>query len=203
MKLLASVTSLSCIMAVFTLTAPTVLAATNEGSFASRGLGARNCSEIIDLIQGPNEQIIEGQLAAWVAGYISHANRATQGVFDVMAIQDTSAVTTLVARICAQNPESLMEPAMATLLSSMSSAAQTTGSQILTVTHEDLSTIISQESLRMLQERLISLELLNDGSADGAFGPQTRGALERFQESKGLVQTGLPDPLTLFVAFSE
>lgn len=200
---LAPAISLSALMVVVALTVDTAQAATSEGSFASRGLGARSCSEVIELIQGGEEQTVEAQLSAWVAGYISHANRATQGIFDVMSIQDTSAVATLVARVCAQNPEALMEPAMATLLSSMSSGAQTIDSQLLTITHEDLSTSISQESLRMLQEQLISLELLNEEAADGAFGPKTRSAIESFQEANGLVQTGIPDPLTLFVAFGK
>ncbi len=40
-----------------------------------------------------------------------------------------------------------------------------------------------------------------DGGLDGAYGPQSRRALTRFQEARGLEVTGLPDDRTLMELF--
>lgn len=202
MKLRMYLTSLIVPVVLTSVTAQPASAASEDGSFASRGLGARSCSEVLSLVQGPDQEIVAAQLAAWVAGYVSHANRATPGVFDVMAIQDTTAIATLVTRVCEQNPDALVEPAMASLVAMMSAGSQTTGSEISTITVGELTTNVSQETLRMVQQELIELSLLNATSADGAFGPQTQSAIESFQTANNLAETGLPDPLTLFVLFS-
>lgn len=52
------------------------------------------------------------------------------------------------------------------------------------------------EPIRLLQEKLISLGYLT-GTADGSFGSMTSDAVLRFQEDRGLEQTGLLDAQTM------
>ncbi|MBK6687371.1 MAG: peptidoglycan-binding protein [Deltaproteobacteria bacterium] len=46
------------------------------------------------------------------------------------------------------------------------------------------------EAVRQVQERLIALGYLPEGSNDGKLGPQTRGAIESYQADQGLVVDG-------------
>lgn len=54
----------------------------------------------------------------------------------------------------------------------------------------------------MMQNRLITLGFLQ-GSADGVFGEDTRTAVEQFQKLNGLEQTGVADPETQRLLFSD
>lgn len=179
------------------------VAATDNGNFASRGLGAQSCADVISMLESEEGDLASLQFAAWVGGYISHANRTTEGIFDVMPIQDVYAVATIVARLCEQNPDSPVEPAMASLVSMLSPGAQSEPSEISTVEHEGASTAISQNTMQRVQVRLAELGHLPEGGADGVYGPQTRQALEAFQSENSINQNGIPDPITLFVIFAD
>jgi peptidoglycan hydrolase-like protein with peptidoglycan-binding domain len=50
--------------------------------------------------------------------------------------------------------------------------------------------------MRQVQEQLQATGF-NPGTIDGMLGPQTRKALQWFQNTKGLVPTGEPDEKTL------
>ena len=52
-------------------------------------------------------------------------------------------------------------------------------------------------NVKKMQERLIELGYLPEGSADGAFGYQTNRALREFQEKNGLNKDGVAGPATL------
>ena len=53
------------------------------------------------------------------------------------------------------------------------------------------------DSVRKLQERLIELGYMPEGSADGAFGYQTLRAVREFQGKNGLSRDGVAGPATL------
>lgn len=53
------------------------------------------------------------------------------------------------------------------------------------------------DDVRKMQERLIELGYLAEGSADGAFGYQTRNAIVAFQKANGLSADGTPGDSTL------
>lgn len=176
-------------------------AAADDGSFAARGIGARSCTDIVALLTGPERDVTALQLSAWVAGYLSHANRTTPGQFDVMPIQDIFGVATVVARLCENNPEALVEPVMARVIELMAGAAQTSETELLTIEVDEQQVQIRQAVLLEAQRALIARGILAAGNDIGIFGPRTRAALTQFQESVGLPATGLPDALTLFILF--
>lgn len=62
------------------------------------------------------------------------------------------------------------------------------------------------DAVRQVQERLITLGYLPEGSDDGKLGPQTRGAIESYQADQGLAVDGMVGPNTtakLFEAAEE
>lgn len=56
------------------------------------------------------------------------------------------------------------------------------------------------ENVKAMQERLIELGYL-EGTADGAFGTKTKGAVMRFQSNHGLARDGVAGKRTLTVLF--
>lgn len=58
------------------------------------------------------------------------------------------------------------------------------------------------DDVKALQQRLIDLYYL-DGEADGAFGKNTKAAVEKFQKAIKIDVTGIADPTTQAVLFSD
>lgn len=58
------------------------------------------------------------------------------------------------------------------------------------------------DTVKILQQRLIDLKFLK-GEADGKYGKNTTAAIEKFQKSCGLEVTGIADPDTQGILFSE
>lgn len=58
------------------------------------------------------------------------------------------------------------------------------------------------DEVKTLQQRLIDLYYLDD-KADGSFGKKTQAAVEKFQSKNKLEVTGVADPMTQAVLFSE
>lgn len=193
--------TLSCSFAVGLMMATInpAFAATEDGTFAARGPGASSCAAIVEQLEGPQRDMTALQLSSWISGYLSHANRATPGIYDVMPIQDIFGVSTVVARLCESNPNLLLEPIIARLVKMMEPAKQTAESELLTISADGREVLIRQAVMTAAQRELITRDYLREGESDGAFGPRTRNAFAAFQTDAGLPETGIPDAITLFV----
>ena len=176
-------------------------AASSDGSFAARGIGAQNCESLTTALTGETKEVTSIQLGAWVAGYLSHANRVTPETYDVMPIQNIYGIATILARICDRNPQSLVEPAIDSIVSIMGDYTQPTDSPLSIVENAGTEIAVRQSVLADAQRILIAQGYLDPGNDDGAYGPKTRDALSQFQQAKNLEANGLPDALTLFVLF--
>lgn len=189
------------VFAVATLLPASSFAATDDGNFAARGIGAQSCENLTSFFKGEDKDVVSTQLGAWVAGYITHANRVTPDTYDMMPIQNIYGVATILARICDRNPESLVEPVMNRIVSIMTSFVQSEATPLSVVENDGKEVAIRQAVLMDAQSRLIARGHLESGNDDGVYGPRTREALINFQQSNNLEVTGLPDALTLFVLF--
>lgn len=59
------------------------------------------------------------------------------------------------------------------------------------------------DDVKELQEKLIEAKLLDEGQADGIFGPKTEAALKKYQEAKGITASGILDEDTRKLMFGE
>jgi hypothetical protein len=176
-------------------------AATSDGMFAARGVGAQACATFVENVKAEGGQDLRNSFALWISGYISHANRATEGTFDAVPIQDHGALADIAINICAANPDALVETVVNSLMTQLSDGRSTESTELQTLTAEDRSVNIRTDVLQRVQEKLAALDLLEARAADGKPGPKTAEALRRFQADVGLTLTGLPDPATLFILF--
>lgn len=181
---------------------PVADAATEDGSFAVRGLGSLPCADLSQAVGGNAGTDTRADLAAWIAGYLSMANRMTPSLFDAVPVQDNRALASLVVAICRDNPNQMTETVLATVVESFSDAAARVSGELIEISVNDRTVRVRQPTILAVQERLVELgHLSSDSVVDGVFGPNTRGALEGFQASKSLNVTGLPDSATLIALF--
>lgn len=178
-------------------------AATQDGLFAARGIGAQPCSVLVQAVEGTDGAAVRDRLSIWISGYLSHTNRAGADTFDAMPIQDHTALASIVANICRSNPTALTETVFFSLVTQISNGKSDVMSDMLSVKAGEAETFVRSDVLKQVQLALVELKLLDSSNADGLPGPNTRTALESFQASAGLTVTGLPDPATLFILFTK
>lgn len=183
--------------------AGSAFAADSEGQFVVRGLGGRSCASLNEALKGENGKLVALRLTDWVSGWLSHANRVTDSTYDVHPVSEAGAISEIVRRICVANTEASIETVLHSSVQSVKRGAQTANSAMITIKIDDKQTRIRGAIMKPLQERLVDLKYLEKKQADGVYGPATRKALEAFQSDSKIAVTGLPDPITVYLAFLE
>jgi hypothetical protein len=178
-----------------------VHATTLDGQFATRGLGAVECQALPAVLDDPANNGTRDQFVAWITGYMSYASRASADTFDVMPIQDNYSVGALAELLCRDNPLLLVETVVFEIIKSFENGAVNGVSDVVNIGLDGSTVVLRAETMQRVQDRLVEAGLLPAADADGIFGPKTRVALETFQKSAEIQQTGLPDALTLFFIF--
>lgn len=173
--------------------------AQDEGGFVVRGMGALGCEQLVSALQSEQSDEVAARLVAWLSGYVSHANRAEAEVNDVLPYANLTGLGTVVARICAGNPDAQVEAVTASALATLASLAVSEAEDAVELRQGEATMLMRPSVLQGIQERLIARELLPEGSADGVYGEQTATALASFQDDTGIEPTGLPDAWTVFV----
>lgn len=190
-------------LAVLTPAAP-LFAEAADGGFSVRGTGAQTCGVLTEAVEKDSTGATLEYLAAWVAGYTTHANRVTDGVYEAMPITDNRVLARVVLALCRANPQSLTETLVASLIASLGDAAAPAATDVVEITNGGQSVQLPRSTFVLVQKRLVAAGRLPDqpGAVDGRYGPQSRDALLAHQQSAGLAETGLPDPATLLSLFA-
>jgi len=194
--------SCGALVAFLALSASPGMAATADGAFSIRGIGAQSCAQVVEGVDGDEAGTTRLFLASWTAGYLTRANRDHGSAFETMPVNDTAVVTEVAINLCRDNPDVLFEATVAALVANLSSAAQDRASDLLEVSYGEAALSVRREVIRLVQQQLVALGLLPAGTDDGLFGPRTAEALLIFQETHGLPETGLPDVATLVAIFA-
>lgn len=193
---MSPLTRLSSAAITVTLATSALQADTAEGLFAARGTGAQSCVTVTEAFQ-INAQVARNEIATWLSGYVSHMNRSTPGFFDVLPIQDTGSLAILLNAVCQQNPDSLVEGAVWSLVDALRPLASNEETELLQLQNENGALSIRMGTLKKVQDFLVSEGLLEERQADGKYGPNTNRALSQFQLDNKIAPTGLPEAFTL------
>lgn len=180
-------------------TAHAATAATEGGSFAVYGWGSETCSLVLQRLDGAEQGRVEEQIAEWVAGYISAHNRLLSGIYDVTPVKSHASIVPVAQTICQRNPDLIFESVVMAILDRLSSLRLLEESPVISVTHNGASLRVNAASVDRIQEILVAEGFLDKGKADGAFSIYTAEALASWQQAQGLMRTGLPDVVTLFM----
>ncbi len=174
---------------------PPAHAASKDGTFAVKGVGAETCASYTKAAEERSRLV--DIVAGWVEGYLTAINRHRADTFDIAPWQSTRLLLALIYAHCKNKPQDRLFQVVHDLQRTLAQSRMRTRSDLVEIPNGKGKLSIYREVLRRAQKKLIAEGYLK-GSADGAFGPKTRSALEAFQEKAGLPKTGVPDQETLF-----
>lgn len=202
MKRLARFTPvLAAAVAVSCAIAAPARAVTPEGTFAVRGIGAQTCARLNEALSGGQAAAARASMAAWTAGWLSHANRSTENTFDLHPVLNNGDIAELLARLCRSNPDAIIETVLSSSTASLQSGAAEVASDPVEIESDGRRVVLREAVLRKTQDTLVAAGLLEPRMADGAYGPATAEALRKFQADRGIPFSGLPDMVTLYLLF--
>jgi len=174
-------------------------AADSEGRFAGHGWAAGRCEALISAVES-EESVDRPLFVGWIAGYLTGANVYMADTFDIAPLAPPEIVANIVLQQCERNPDAAVVEVMVAVTEELSNQRLRSGRPVLELSHEGRTVRVHQEIFRRTQGALQELGFY-DGAIDGAYGPQSRRALTRFQEARGLDPSGLPDERTLVELF--
>lgn len=180
--------------------APTAgMAADEQGRFAGHGWAAGRCDALVSAVNS-EESVDRPLFVGWIAGYLTAANVYQPDTFDIAPLAPPEVIANVVLQQCDRNPDAAVVEVMVAVANELEKQKLTSGRPVLDLEHDGRTVRIHQEIFRRTQGALKELGFY-EGGIDGAYGPQSRRALTRFQEARGIEVTGLPDDRTLMQLF--
>lgn len=188
--------TLPCAMAVMMALAGDAGAADDAGNFSVKGVGTTTCQNYLDARQAGGEAYI--LYGGYIGGYVTAYNQFQPQTFDVLPWQSVDTVMRMLARFCNKSPDSLFAAVLSRLMKVVADERLQQNSPAVQIGDADTGAALYAETLRRTQDKLSALGLYR-GTPSGRYDEETRRALERFQQAKGLTVTGVPDQVTLFL----
>jgi len=179
-----------------------VYAADEKGQFAVRNAGMVSCDVFVKEAQKKEKSRAYNMYLGWIDGYISAANQFTNKTFDLAPWGNTPFYAVLLSKYCEKHPKDPFYIAVNKFVGSQVQNRLQTSSILIPVTNGKDSTHVYVGVLKTVQQ-ILKNEKYYKGTVDGQFGPGTIKALKKFQKANKLAETGLPDQLTLYMAYTK
>jgi len=173
-------------------------AATVSGQYATYAVGAQTCSTVLEAYQADQEAVML-DVSSWLSGYISAHNRLVEGVYDVTPVLNHAPLALLTLRICENNRDQLYETVVNSALDVFAPLRVTEESRSVQTVRGNRSATLREPAIEVLQAALASAGFLDNKLVDGVFGEKTSNGIISWQKANNVSETGLFDPLTIFV----
>lgn len=184
------------------LSAP-ALAVTEDGKFALHGAGASRCDAVIAAYKADKSARIIGELGSWVSGYIDAANRAYPDGYDLVPIANHATVAVVGLRVCENNPASNFEEVIWSIIRVYGPLKDRRVAVPVSWKNGDREVSVSSDLILKIQDHLARGKFFETKSGDGTANPKLIAALSKWQKSKKIPETGMPDAFTLFIMAQE
>jgi hypothetical protein len=171
-------------------------AADADGRAAPKGFGLATCEQFLEMARQPDNQNTVRAIAEWVNGYLTASNIYMEETYDIAPWQNPVYLLNVYARLCQQQPEQRFVAVVHFVNNALRETRLTKQQEMVTVEAGEQRMGIYKDILQNVQQSLIDKGYLK-GTADGAFGPMTRTALEAYQTAQQLAVTGVPDSFTV------
>lgn len=185
-------------LTVLLLGVSSVPAATVSGQYATYAVGAQTCSTVLEAYQADQKAVML-EVSSWLSGYISGLNRLGEGIYDITPVMNHAPLALLTLRICENNRDQLYETVVNSALDVFAPLRVTEESPPVQTVRDDRIATLRESAIETLQAALASAGFLDNKSVDGVFGVKTSNAIISWQRANNVNETGLFDPLTIFV----
>lgn len=167
----------------------------SRGMFSVKGVGTVDCAHYLNARKDQGEEYL--LFAGYLGGYMTAYNQLSSETFDILPWQTVETLLGLLANYCSKQPNRNYAVAVSELVKMLTANRLEVASEVMEARTKQGSVKIYRETLRRVQVKLTDLGHYK-GSPDGLFGPETLRGIEKFQKTKELKITGLPDQPTLF-----
>ena len=198
-----------CVIVVAGFVAWGVQAATTTGRFAIEGAGMATCSAFVEArkartVEGEKAQAGQDTYArfiGWVEGYLTGVNRYLDGTFDIAPWQTAELYGVIIGEHCEKNPNDRLFEVVQKMVVTLTPDRLKEPSAMVNLSIKGRGFAVYNEVIRRLQGAL-KTQGLYQGQVTGEWDEETQKGVTRYQAAVGLQDTGLPDPLTLWLLFS-
>jgi hypothetical protein len=173
-------------------------AADEEGKFAVKGAGKRDCS---NFLKAANERNTDLYLyGGWLEGYLSSYNQFQPSNYDVTPWQTTELMLTLLQRHCQNNTDVKFLSAVNSLIKTLYPIRLEDENELVRIDVNGAQTYFYVDILKRAKERLKQLNYIK-GEINDKYTKEDAAAFEEYQKAIGLKVTGIPDQYTLASLF--
>ena len=185
-----------------------VHAATTNGRFAIEGAGLATCAAFTEARKArkAEDQSQSGldsyaRFIGWVEGYMTGVNRYLGDTFDIAPWQGPELYGVIIGEHCEKNPNDRLFEVVQKMVITLTDGRLVQPSDMVTVASKGKGYPIYTEIIRRAQDELKKQGLYR-GDITGQYDDATSKSMAFYQAAVGLQDTGLPDPLTLWLLFS-
>jgi hypothetical protein len=185
-----------------------VHAATDQGRFAIEGAGLATCKAFTDARsqRSPDDKNAAAvdsyaRFIGWVEGYLTGVNRYLGDTFDIAPWQTAELYGVIIGEHCDKNPNDRLFEVVQKMVVTLTNDRMKTPSDMVNLKFKDRGVSLYTEVIRRAQDELKKQGLYR-GEVNGQWDEDTQKGVAFYQAAVGLQDTGLPDPLTLWLLFS-
>ncbi|MCL6251219.1 peptidoglycan-binding protein [Altererythrobacter sp. KTW20L] len=164
--------------------------------FAVEGAGMLTCERFI-AARSDSASLDYQRMIGFVEGYLTAANLYEPNTFDLTPWHNAVAFDMILEHHCVQHPADRLVSVTQRLVVGFRPLRVAQFSPLLEVGDGQNRAFVYETILRRAQAAL-QIRGLYSGPEDGQFTAALRQAFVAFQSEKGLSQTGVPDPATLW-----
>lgn len=167
------------------------MAADSQGRSSIRSLGAGKCSDLTAAVEQKDAARLT-DYGSWLSGYLSAVNRLVGKTYDALPTTRPSDAIGIVAVICQQNNEKLIENVAYQAIETLNDIRVRDYSPMITAKKDGESLTISEQTIRFVQ---VSLKTSGHyrGDVDGQWSSSLSSSISKYQGEQNLPKTGLPD----------
>lgn len=170
--------------------------ASGTGRFAVEGPGNLDCNAFIKARQDRSSPEYQ-RFIGYAEGYLSAANRYEPRTFDLSPWHNATAFDLIITGHCEDHGTDLFANVLQLMVSSFRPLRIAKFSPLLEVGDGQYKALVYEAILKRSQAALSQLGYYA-GPENAQFTPELRESFLRFQRDRELVETGIPDAVTLW-----
>lgn len=167
----------------------------SQGRAEPKGLGRLTCKQFFEEIEKNRDRLLPPAMS-WLEGYVTAVNIYSPETYDVAPWQDPLFMLNQIAGACEKEPQARVVTLVHQITELLRKDRIQESQEKVTAEAGQYTIVMYKSILRDVQQKLVEKGFLQ-GGVDGTFGPQTRAAVEAFQEKYNIPVSGLPDGRTI------